>query len=117
MSHKKQISKEEQQRRKEAIEYATASVELEDFKFPPGDKELVKAFIDGEIELDDLTVLSLEQASGQLQEKSLELDSLISSITADNVHAEVGFGRAVGKEFPQEGSSSNVSDEDYESKK
>lgn len=121
MSQNKQISKEERQLRKEAIEYATASVQLEGFKFPLGDKELVKAFIDGEIELDELTARSLDllldDESEQLQKEPEELNGLVSSITEDNIHAEVDFGRAVGNEFPQDDSSSNIPDEDYESKK
>jgi DNA-directed RNA polymerase subunit F len=53
------ISEEEKQRRQEAMNYATASVELEGFKISEADEQHAQRFINGEITLEQFVTAGL----------------------------------------------------------
>lgn len=64
MSQPAKIDEEERRARKQAVEYAQASVILEGFEISPAAKALAQRFIDGEIDLDQYLNTSFDDAHG-----------------------------------------------------
>ncbi len=58
------IDDEERQARRQAVEYAQASVALEGFEISEPSKKLAQRFIDGEIDLDEYLNTSIDDAHG-----------------------------------------------------